>query len=521
MFINLFLTITVILAGGFEISAKSKVALSIFCKPSSLDPARITYVHEHALGSLINGKLIKLDDNGNPIPYLAAKWSIKGNTVTFHIAKDACWSDGETIKAEHFVLGMKRVLDPQTASYDLSQMEALQLKKDKGGEYWIRALDEKTLEMKFNRDLKGSILTIVHILTLSGCSPVRGDFIGDNGEFVDKVAFSGPWALKKEEPGRILFTKNMNYHGKDDIRIEDIEVYVVSDPQTEMEMYKNGELNLILFPSPDNVKILQNIGELRAGSENSLKYISFNCKNKFLKNAKIRKALTLAMDRKELIGAILQDHSFPAMALVPPGYRGRKGDFRDESGKDMFANSDMENARKILEEGKRELGVEEISLSIEIVGSAINQKVAQYLAHEMKKRLGIEITINVCSPSLLGARIEKGDYAMKFDRWVADFPVNPISFFAFLKSDSSSYLVNWENKEFNKIVSNAEGESDFGKVISNLIKAESILFEKNGGEFPICPLMFSNRSYGAKPNLKNVKLNAGAFALDLMESYID
>ncbi len=505
---------------------KNSISFHLGMKATTLDPGRIIYIQEHTIASLIYDRLVKVDDEGNVCPAAADSWEVKGDKVIFHIKKSAKWSDGKKITAHHFALAIKRVLNPATGAYNMTLVEGLGFAKNAKGEPHIEALSDDVLEMKFNRKLEGSILTISSILSVCACSPIREDMLDSKGDFIEvkkNLLSSGPWMIESmESPQNIKLVKNPHYHDSSRIKIDNINIYIISNPHTSFKMYENNELDIYLNTNlaKEHLKHFQDKGELIRCKDGYFNYLKFNCNHEILSNVNVRKAISLAIDRRVLADIILLKTAVPALGIVPPGYKGSKGDFREEAG-DLFKNNDVEEAKRLLAIGKKELGIDKIELSVDIISNVILQKISQFVAQELKNKLDIDVKIEIITPAQTYERMKTGARVLSFYRWEADYAVNPLSFVNYLKSTHSGKASEWKNEKFDQLIDKAEGSSNFQKLSTLLKEAERIVCDQKDGEFPICPLSFTNRSFAVKRHLKNVRIYPGSYRLDLVDAYLE
>ena len=336
-------------------------------EPPGLDNSKTTdTVSFSVLNNVMEG-LYRLDKNNEPVEGMAESVDISKDkkTYTFKL-RDAKWSDGEPVKAQDFEYSWKRALDPKTKSeyaymlYPIKGAEAYNSKKGKADDVGVKALDDKTLEVK----LEQPIPYFLGLTAFATFNPLRQDIVEEHGEKYatepDKMVYNGPFVLSEWNHNKdFQYKKNDNYWDKKTVKLDEINVSIVKDMNQKMNLYSTGEVDFTSL-GEDYVDKYQGKPDVYQHNEATNFYLQFNTNNEFLDNAKIRKAISMAIDRKTLTDKISKNGSVPAGALVPPAVQGPEGkSFRDLAGKE-YIKHDPKEAKKLLEEGMKEAGIKKI-----------------------------------------------------------------------------------------------------------------------------------------------------------------
>jgi oligopeptide transport system substrate-binding protein len=279
-------------------------------EPHSLDPAIAEDAHAFSvLGDLYEGLIIEGGD-GTLLPGVAERWDVSpdGRRYTFYLRQDANWSNGEPISAQQFVAGFRRVLAPGTTSAyaflfePIRNYEAVIAGQMPPEELGVIAADERTLVI----ELHTPALYFPGILALPIAYPLYGGDDFDERQFhePEKFVANGPYVLDSWSIGeKIRLTKNPKYWNADAVQIDAVEYLPITDPTTELNMYRAGELD-ITFTVPK-----ERIGELRESQAEALRvapslglyYLAFDLSEPPFDDVRLRQALTMAIDRETLV----------------------------------------------------------------------------------------------------------------------------------------------------------------------------------------------------------------------------
>lgn len=337
-------------------------------EPPQMDPQLTSDATSMSIINSVFEGLMRYDQKSQVMPGIAESAptvSSDGLTYTFKL-RDAKWSNGDPVTANDFAFAWKRALDPKTAAvyayvlYPIKNAEAYNTKKiTDPSQLGIKAIDSKTLQVTLERpDPIFPALT-----AMAAYMPLNEKFYNTvttkYGADPDKMIYDGPFKVTGwKHSQNMTLEKNPTYWNKDAIKLNKINFVMVADQNTSLNMFKTKQLDIIAVPG-------QNIDELKKDgyviknySDGSSWYFQFNCKDDLLKNANIRKALTLAVNRKVYINNILKDPSnVPATGYVSDAMWGQNDTFRKEAGV-LIKDNDVAGAKAALLKGMKELGLD-------------------------------------------------------------------------------------------------------------------------------------------------------------------
>ncbi len=488
------------------------VTVDLRAEPPELNSLLTTDVASgDILREVISG-LYKLDANDNPVPELATDTQVSedGRTYTMKLREDAKWSNGEPVTAHDFVFAYQSVCDPKTAStYAFIMYENLENgldvyegKKDPS-ELGVKAIDDYTLEVTFTNPIPYA----KHLFTFSTYYPMNQKAYEEIGadryaKDADKIVTNGPYKIAEwVHDDHVTLEKNPDYYNADEIKIEKVKYLMMKDANARMNAFKAGQVDGIELTG-EQIEQLTNEGvETNKYVDNGVWYLQYNTKKAGLNNAKIRQALGLAVDTKSLCDNVRKDGSVPATGLVPTGIAGaNETKYRDKAG-DMIQYN-MEEAKKLLEEGLKEEGLTAETFKISLItdDTTVAQKEAAFYQEQWKQALGISVDVK---PMPFKARLQAmqdGDFDIAFAGWVPDYN-DPMTFLELFTTTNGNNYGKYSSEEYDKLIKEARNEVDVEKRQELLIQAETMLVKTDA---PVFPLYFSVKPYVLSSKVQNV-----------------
>ena len=490
---------------------KKVLRVGIPDEPGSLDPQLTTdAVAIQVDGNVFEG-LTRQDKEGNVIPGVAESWEVEGKVWTFKLRKDAKWSNGEPVTANDFAFAWKRALDPETAAeysyilYYIKNAAAYNMgEMSDFSKVGIKAIDDYTLQVELERPAA----YFASLLSFPTYYPLNEKYYNEVGDEYalekENMIYNGPYTIDTWEHGsKIIIKKNPNYWNKDAFKIEEIEMIMINDSNTALNMYLNNELDITRI-SGDNLPDYIGSPELNTYSDGSVFYFEFNTKDKLFSNRKIREAFALAIDREMLVGKIRKDGSQAATSFVPIGFPGKNKTFREDYGVEVFEDGNTEKAKKLLLEGLSEIGHKgAVEVTILIDNTDAGQKEGQYYQEQLSKKLGINVKLEPVTFQIRLQKMTSKDFQIGMAGWGPDYN-DPMTYLDLWVTDGGHNHSSWSNAEYDRLIELAYNSFDQDERMDAMAKAEEILLT----EFPIVPTFFRNRNALVKPNVKGVVFRA-------------
>lgn len=416
-----------------------------------------------------------------------------GLTYTFHL-RDANWSDGEPITAEHFAYALYCYTSPDmgcpqaSGYYDIAGAEAFNTGSGSWEDVGVKAIDDKTLEITLTEPNDDYILE----LATSAPTPLRQDFVEAQGESlgssVDALQYSGPYVLTEWVlDSSLTFTKNPEYWNADEsFPVETITLLDVDDSNTAYSMFESGEVDALASVSTQYKDALADYTTIQTGG-GGMMYIWINENGMseeaaaVLSNQNFRNALNYAIDRSSTVAAITP-LSTPYSRLTLPFYEGLDGgSFADEYPVDCPPlEGDVEQAQEYLALALEELGMSSVAELPEMHfvtwDTAQQRLMCETLIDQWKQNLGIE-TIQL-DQYPIGTAI--GNYSSN------QFDIFAISISSSLTPyDALENFVNggdynngiWTNDEYDALVEQVKAATDKAEKYELTQQAEQILVD--------------------------------------------
>lgn len=434
----------------------------------SLDPQQATDGTSFEVMANYTDGLTQMDDSGAAVAAVAESWetSDDGLTWTFHLRKDAKWSNGTPVTAKDFVFGWQRAVDPDVASeyaYMLSDIgqvknaaEIIDGTKDKS-ELGVTAVDDNTLQVELNAPVS-YFLSLMYFPTFY---PVNEEFFNTcpdtYGTSPETTLSNGAFVLDSYEPAatKIHLTKNADYYDADSIKLAGIDYQVIQDSQQALLSYQSGDLDLTLL-NGDQVDQVQDDPAFKAVGAGYLWYVTPNISAvPELANDNIRKALTFAIDRTAICEDVLKDGSKPTYTAVPMDFAaGPDGsDFSADQTKfqDVCAD-DTAKAAEYWQKGLDELGITSLTLDMVVDADDAPQKVATVLQEQWQTALpGLTITLTVEPKKQRVQDLQDGNYQLGLTRWGPDY-ADPMTYLGMWTTGCSNNYGLWSSTDYDDII---------------------------------------------------------------------
>ncbi|KWW22604.1 peptide-binding protein [Peribacillus simplex] len=501
--------------GGSGDSSKAKVLnVNNSSEPGSLHPANAQGTHESWILEHTFEGLTKKTEEGKIVPGNAESWKISedGLKWTFKLKEGLKWSNGDPLTAHDFEYAWKYALKPETAAdyayqlYYLKGGEAYNSKKGKEEDVGVKATDDLTLEVTLEKPTP-YFLDLTSFYTFY---PIDKKVQEENPKWALDAkthVSNGPFKLTEwKHKESLKIEKNENYYDKDKIKLDAVNFALIEDENTAWQMYQSGELDLA-YPLPVDIQgqmVNSDDKEFKMGKELAVYYYNFNTKVKPFNNAKVRKALSMAIERQKITDNVAQGGQKPAFGVVPPGIPDASGDFQENTG-DLF-KEDVAEAKKLLKEGLAEEGMKKLpDFSILYNTLDSHKKIAEAVQGMWRDNLGVEVTLENAEFQVKLDREKAGDFEISRAGWVGDY-VDPMTFMLW-ETDGAYNDAGWSNKEYDKLLNEAKSTMEPKERMDALHKAEKVMID----EMPILPVYFYTKPYMVKSNVTGVYAPINAY----------
>jgi oligopeptide transport system substrate-binding protein len=469
-------------------------------EPESLDPHVLdSYTDQRLEAALFEGLCAIDEQSSKPVPGAAARWEVAADGLawTFHLRANLQWSNGDPLKADDFVQSWRRNLTPVFASnyayllFPIKNAEAYNSGKlTDPAALGLATPDPHTVVITLERPT-----AYLPILTAtSSWYPINPRVVANFGALTDRASpwtrpgnlvGNGPFTLKEWTPGaRIVVEKNPRYWDAATVRLNGIVFYPIENPDVEERNFRAGQLHLTnsLPLSKIPAYRLANPSPLRTDLFLQVLFLRFNVTRPPFDNPKVRRALSLAVDRESIARNLLHESRAPASHFVPPqtaGYESR-----------AHVEKNFAEARRLLAEAGFPGGQGLPVIELQVRNDEIQPKMVEAVQAMWQRELGVRISIALLEQKVSIQNQANLNFTIGANGWVADF-ADPATFLDTFVTGGGNNWTGWGDPLYDRLIATAARTLDAGQRYELFQQAETILLE----QAPVIPLVFGARNY--------------------------
>jgi oligopeptide transport system substrate-binding protein len=457
-------------------------------EPETLDPALMTGVTEGNVAlALFEGLTTHHPASLHPLPGVASWWEISddGLVYTFHLRKEARWSNGDPVTAEDFRWSWERALTPATGCKYAEMFFAVRGAEDfyagklrSFAEVGVQVADPQTLRVT----LHSPTAYFTEICAFHTLMPVHRATVerhGDQWTAEGKIVGNGPFALtawKKND--RIEVVPNPHWWNRRIVRLERMVIRAIADLNTSFKEYLSGGVDWIRQIGASSVEEAQAHPDYYVSPYLGSYFFRFNVTKEPFDDVRVRRAMSQAIDRRAICEKVLKAGQVPATGVVALGIEG----YPEFKGHDY----DPKRARELLAEagfpeGK---GFPEIELLYNTHES--HKQVCEQMVEMWKTVLGIRVRLENREWQVYLKDTHSMNYQIVRGAWIADY-ADPSTFLDMWVTDRGNNNTGWSNPRYDALLAAAAKEADPEKRFGILQKAEAILC---GEDLPILPVYY-------------------------------
>ncbi len=422
--------------------------------------------------------------------------------------RQSCFSDGKLITARDFEDSWKQVLDPSFAAYNPDYLFCIKnARKAYLGEcpindVGIKALDDRTLKVELEYP-EEYFLELVATKIFFPMPRSLSEEASSSSQRKKVFVSSGPFVIKKWlRQNKILLKKNPHYWDQESVRIQKIELQIIEDEMTQLSLFEKKHLDwagspLSMLPV-DSIKRLKQKMQVCSFPTASLYFYSFNTQKYPLNNVNLRKALTLAINRKELIEHVTQGFEVPALALLPSKMHGIH--------KNYFLDGDIQRANVYLDKALHELKLTRETFPTVVLSYPNIQTrhvLAQAIQQQWLKGLGIKVQLDSKEWQVFLSDMNGRNYQIgALGR--GTHHLDPYYYLSLFKeSKQKSNKTGWEDPRYIHLLKKAVLALDASQKELMLNEAEELFMS----DMPLAPIMYPTNFYIKNSKLKGVYLS--------------
>ncbi|MDR2605669.1 MAG: peptide ABC transporter substrate-binding protein [Oscillospiraceae bacterium] len=433
---------------------EAKIIYALIDDPEEMNPTLNTYSRSsNVLQQLFRG-LYKFDSNNQLVPALAEGYTVdETSTVyTFTLKSGLKWSDGSPLTANDFEYAWKLLLNPETASGAVSDFYTILNAKEyndgiaTADDVGIKALDDLTLEVK----LTSAIPWFVSQTATTSYMPVSKAIVEQYGldwaKTPEHYVSSGPYMLTAiNSKEKVSMAKNPNYYAADEVKIDAIDIMIIPDQETQAIAFENGELSLNGDPTPQLRSQYEGTSQLieapRAG-ERHLDVNTTDTVNPQFQDARVRLALAMTINRKQIVENVLRTTETPLLGFVPysqPSLVEPDKDYRDVVGNAF--EEDIAAAQQLLADAGYPNGEGFPVFRLICQSNQTQKDIAQALQSMWKENLGIDCEIITYEKGYWD-ELENDNFDVGFCGWTDDY-LDPHAHLKIWAIGGNEYECNW------------------------------------------------------------------------------
>lgn len=495
--------------GEDAVTAASREGILLFnngAEPRDLDPHVVTGIPEHRIiKSLLEGLVREHPESSDQVlPGMAASWEANDDKSvwTFRL-REATWSNGDPVTADDFAYAYRRILNPEFGAPYVSMLFRIrnaeayntgQLADFSG--VGIRVLDPRTLRIELDGPTPYFLLMLTHYTWFPLHPPTlekRDAFASrDSGwTLPENYVGNGPFVLKEWRPNqRITVEKNPAYWDAGAVALNGIRFFPVMDRQTENRMFQTGQLHItngVPYNLRDRYRAEGNPA-LREDPMFATGYLGLNTLHAGLDDPRVRRALSLALDRRAIIEKVTKNGA-PAGGFVPPTIAGYPVSDR--------LTHDPEQARQLLAEAGYPGGAGLPTLEFIIANSDTSRTFAEIVQEMWRSELGVSVEILNKEWQVLIAEMDSGNFDIFLLSWIGDY-LDPATFLKIMRNGDGNNRTGYSNQAFDALVAAANQQTSLEARYRTLAEAEALLM----ADLPILPVAWSRNMYLIHPNVQ-------------------
>lgn len=475
-------------------------------EPHDLDPHLVTATNEiKILSALFEGLIGQNPIDLSPVSAAAESWTISENRLkyTFLLRDNLYWDNGDKLTSDDFKFGIQRILTPELAApnayllFVLKNAEAFNKGAVKFDEVGVTNPNESTLIL----ELKNPASYLLNLLSHPAWFPVHRKSLATHGNPFkrstswtqpDSMVSNGPFSLVEWRVNEyVRLNKNNLYWDNQTTKLYEIFFYPTENLDAEERAFQGGQLHLTegLPVSKVGYYRQKNHPELQINPYLGTYYLQLNTRNKPLSDPRIRTALSLVIDRNQIVERITEGEQKPAWHFTPPNTAGYYAKFS--------SSKNIEKARALFTEAGFPNGENFPVLKYLYNTSGNHKTIAEALQQMWRSTLGIRVELENQEWKVYTQSRQNGSFEILRSSWVGDY-LDPSTFLDVWTSESGNNFTGWQSSKYDGIIEKTKSIEETETRYSLFEIAEKLLLS----EQPIIPLYFYNSVFLKHPSVK-------------------
>lgn len=476
-------------------------------EPADLDPQTAAVLSDqNILMALFEGLTALDEQTAKPVPAAAERWDVSADGLvwTFHLRAGLKWSNGEPLTADDFVQSWRRVLTTALAAENASYLYALKNAEaiNSGKLADLAAIgatapDARTVVLTLERPTP----YVPALVSLPAWFPINPRVLAKFGPLTQRgsawtragnLVGNGPFTLTEWTPNaRIVTTQNPHYWDVAHRQLRSVVFLPIENSDTEERDFRAGQLHLTFTLPVSKLATWRerDATKLRIDPLLQTIFLRLNTTKPPLNDPRVRRALSLAIDRDTLARTVLAGSRSAAHSFTPPGtgaYTAR-----------AHLGTDFASARALLAAAGYPGGNGFPKLEIQTLNNDLHAKLAEAMQAIWQRELGVRVTIAPAEQRTWIQNQQSLNYAISTAAWTADFP-DPVTFLGLFPTAGTYNWTGWSNPAYDRLLEKAALTTDATQRVEIFQQAESLLLE----ESPVAPICFGAQIYLIHPAVK-------------------
>lgn len=464
--------------------------------------------------------LNRLDKNGKVSPGVASSSSVSkdGLTWTFKLRDNAKWSNGDPVTAQDFVYSLRRMMDPKTQSQQQNNYQAVKNAKE--------VVTGKKAPATLGVNAKDQHTLVVHLvhpvpyfktLTASSWNPVSEKTVKQYGKKYGTASkymvYNGPFVSTGWTGSNLTWKlkKNNYYWDKKDVKLSTVNYSVIKTPSTDYNLYQSGKLDGAFLDTQASKQLKKQKG-YRVFKLDRTEYLTYNVsKNTDLANVNLRRAFSMALNRKELATTVGGANTV-ATTFTGPQEMVNGTNFNDYFAKQgatsKYTEFNKKESNALFNKALKELGKSKIEFTLGGDDDDLSKKVLEYVQSQFESTFGkkVEVRVQSMPKTTRVSNMLNGKYDVDYTGLNPAF-TDPYAMLSVMASDQNYNFGKWSNKQYDHLLDLSSKEMNTEKRMQYLLKAEQVL----DNDQPLSPLFHDGQAWMVKENVHDLSFALGKF----------
>ena len=434
--------------------------------------------------------LTTVDAAARTVPGQAESWTVSpdGRIYTFKLRAGLTWSDGVPITSADFLWSYRRLFDPRTASPSASLLYVVAGSRDVAAgrkppeSLGVRAPDARTVVVELEHPAPYFTEIAVH-----RAMPVPRHVVEKYGREWTRpgnIVSNGAFTFAEWRPGaNVKLVRNPRFHAAHEVKLEAVHHVPVEDPKTALLRYRAGELDVVVSLPSDQIDELRRVygAELHLTRQIGLEYLAFNTRRGATRDARVRRALSMAIDRALITQRVLRAGESPTQCIVPP-------DVPDHPAIDCADYSSWPQAQRVAEARRLLLAAgytpsRPLTLRYRLNNSDTQRRIALAVV-SLWQPLGVRVDLVGADMKAHQQAVLQGDFDVARGAWYAE-DRDALSYLALVDGRGSAINVSgYANPVVDRLLTQAEASADEATRQKLMSDAERLAVQ----EQPLAPL---------------------------------